>query len=137
MGILFSRPWMQEFAQAWNNDTGMTGSLASADFNTLIGFGYQDEDQPRGVIEVLQGRVASSGEYAGQVLAWDLRASLEDWQDWLTNGFGLAMLGVAVSSGKLKFLAGDYRKMIRNPSLANPFLKHFVLMSSLKTEFTR
>lgn len=137
MDVLFSQPWMHEFAQSWNDEKGMTESLATADFSTVIGFGYQDEDTPRGVIEVLHGRVATAGEYSGQTLAWDLRASLEDWQEWLTNGFGLAKLGVAVSSGRLNFLAGDYRRMIRNPALANPFLKHFELMSSLKTEFSR
>ena len=65
MDVLFSQPWMHEFAQSWNDEKGMTESLATADFSTVIGFGYQDEDTPRGVIEVLHGRVATAGEYSG------------------------------------------------------------------------
>ena len=135
MSVIFSQDWMEAFGNAWNKDAKMVESLAKADFSTIIGFGYSNEDKARGAIEVLQGKVASSGSYNGQVLSWDLRASIADWEEWLTKGFGLAKLGVAVSSGRLKFNCGDYRQMIRKPELASPFLHHFEIMASIPTDF--
>lgn len=136
MSVIFSQEWMAAFANAWNKDAKMVSTLSKASFSTVIGFGFSDEDRPRGVIEVLQGKVATSGTYAGQTLSWDLRASLADWEEWLTKGFGLAKLGVAVSTGRLKFKTGDYRQMIRKPELASPFLHHFEIMSTIPTEFS-
>jgi len=135
MSVLFSQDWMQAFGNAWNKDAKMVETLSKADFTTIIGFGFTNEDKPRGAIEVLQGKVAACGSYAGQPLVWDLRASISDWEEWLTKGFGLAKLGVAVSSGRLKFNSGDYRQMIRKPELASPFLHHFEIMSGIPTEF--
>jgi hypothetical protein len=38
-----------------------------------------------------------------------------------------------VATGKLKFVVGDYRRMIATPSMAGPFLRSFEVMG--KTEF--
>jgi hypothetical protein len=63
-----------------------------------------------------------------------LRASLDSWKEWIEKGFGLTRLGVAVATGKLKFLTGDYRRMLHTPSMAGPFLRSFELMQEVKTE---
>jgi hypothetical protein len=37
-------------------------------------------------------------------------------------------LGMAYTTGKLKFKVGDYMAMIKNPSMAGPFIKSFSVM---------
>ncbi|MGD8999384.1 MAG: SCP-2 sterol transfer family protein [Granulosicoccaceae bacterium] len=135
MAQLFSYEWMQGLADRWNRDTEMLDNLAQAGFSASIGFGHKGDEHPAGVVEVKDGRIRYAGNYDGQELDWDLRASPDDWRAWIEQGFGLDKLGVAVSSGRLAFAAGDYRKMIRTPNLAKPFLRNFELMSELKTEY--
>ena len=137
MAKIFSTDWMQNFAEAWNADSAMIDNLAAAGFTSTIGFGCSEDEQAVGVIKVENGRVTYAGDYQGQHLDWDMRADVEAWQEWISDGFGFEKLGVAVSSGKLKFLVGDYRKMIRNPNMAKPFLRHFELMQGLDTQFIR
>ena len=72
--------------------------------------------------------VTMAGQYGGQALNWDLRASPEDWEKWLSNGIGMMALGVAYTRGKLKFNKGDYGAMIKNPAMAGPFIKSFAVM---------
>ncbi len=43
-------------------------------------------------------------------------------------------MGVAVTTGKLKFATGDYASMIKNPKMAGPFIKSFALMSEIGGE---
>ena len=38
---------------------------------------------------------------------------------------------MAYTAGKLKFLAGDYAAMIKNPRMAGPFVKSFQVMGSV------
>ena len=135
MARLFSDEWMYMLADRWNADTDMVDNLAQAGFCATIGFGHKGDEHPAGVVEVKDGRVQFAGGYEGQELDWDLRADPQDWQEWLEQGFGLDKLGVAVSSGRLSFMVGDYRQMIRNPNLAKPFLRNFDLMSQIKTEY--
>jgi len=137
MARLFSHEWMQDFSTAWNADKDMTDNLHAEKFTSKIGFGYKGDDAPTGIVDVSNGVVFYAGDYQGQELDWDIRADVEAWKEWLTDGFGFDKLGVAVSSGKLQFTVGDYRKMIRNPNMAKPFLRHFELMKDLNTEFSR
>ena len=65
-------------------------------------------------------------------LDWDLRASPEDWAAWIESGFGLNKLGPAIATNALHFARGNYRQMIQNLSLSQPFLQHFHLMKSIK-----
>lgn len=136
MAKLFSKEWMASFAELWNKDEEMVENLNQAGFNACIGFGYKGDAEPRGVVEVVNGRVSYAGGHNNHNLDWYMRAAPADWQEWITNGFGLDKLGVSVSSGKLEFLTGDYRRMIRNPNLAKPFLRHFDLMSQLNTDYS-
>lgn len=135
MAKLFSGDWMRELSAAWNADKEITSKLANAHFHATIGYGFLGEDTPRGVMIVDSGRVVAAGKYDRQDLNWDLRADPQDWQRWIVNGFGLTNLGTAVALGKLKFVEGDYRNMVRNPTLAGPFLRHFELMGRIKTEY--
>ena len=137
MAKLFSDTWMQLFAEAWNDDAEMTASLGTEKFSAVIGFGCKGDEMPMGIVDVSNGEVIYAGDYRGQVLDWDLRADVDAWKEWLTEGFGFDKLGVAVSSGKLQFAKGDYRQMIRIPNIAKPFLRHFDLMKGLDTEFVR
>ena len=137
MAKLFSDSWMQSFADAWNADTEMTASLGTERFSAVIGFGCKGEESPVGIVDVSNGEVIYAGNYQGQELDWDLRADVDAWKEWLTEGFGFNKLGVSVASGKLQFTKGDYRQMIRNPNTAKPFLRHFELMKGLDTEFVR
>ena len=137
MAKIFSDSWMKAFASIWNDDKEMVDKLFMADFSSTIGFGYSGDDAPVGIVQVQKGVIMYAGDYKNQPLDWDLRADMEAWKEWLTEGFGFNKLGVVVSSGKLQFLSGDYRQMIRNPNMAGPFLRHFELMAQLDTEFAR
>ena len=137
MSRLFSDEWMKSFSDLWNADKEMVENLSEAGFNSIIGFGCTGDDKPVGIVEVRNGQVMYAGEYQGQKLDWDMRADVDAWKEWLTEGFGFDKLGVSVSTGKLSFIEGDYRQMIRHPNMARPFLRHFELMARLKTEFVR
>ncbi len=137
MSKIFSDEWMKSFSDLWNADKEMVENLSEAGFNSIVGFGCTGDDKPVGIVEVKDGRVMYAGEFQGQKLDWDMRADVDAWQEWLTEGFGFDKLGVSVSTGKLSFVEGDYRQMIRHPNMARPFLRHFELMGQLKTEFVR
>ncbi len=128
---MFTKQWLEAFAQRWNADPEMVHPLAKARFTSKIGFGFIDSKDPAVVLEVEEGRVARAGSFnptAHTKLDWDLRATPEQWTIWRQEGLGFMALGVAVSSKQLEFHAGDYRKMIRNPDLAAPFLKTSTLL---------
>lgn len=131
MGELFSQPWMQQLQSKWNTTSSIVDPLHKASFSARIGYGFKGEVTPRGMLVIENGRAIEAGNYDGGKLDWDLRASPEKWASWIEGGFGLAKLGPAVATGALEFVAGNYRQMIRNPSLSNPFLQHFDLMSEL------
>lgn len=135
MATLFSDNWMRAFAKAWNADTEIVTKLQGANFSSSIAYGFIGEAMPRGIILVEKGKITVAESYKQQALNWDLRAKLKSWHHWITNGFGIANLGTAVTTGKLKFEQGDYRQMIRNATLAGPFLRHFELMRKIKTDF--
>jgi len=137
MAKIFSDSWMQAFANLWNADQEMIEKLSAANFTSTIGFGCTGDDTPVGIVEVQNGEIIYAGDYKNQTLDWDMRADIDEWKEWLTDGFGFNKLGVAVSSGKLQFVSGDYRQMIRNPNMAGPFLRHFELMANLDTDFSR
>ena len=132
MAALFSDDWMVDFGNAWNDDGELGDALAKINFNSVIGYGFEGEDQPRGYINVEKGYVVGAGAYSGQTLNWDLRASPADWEKWCTNGIGMVGLGMAYTTGKLKFKLGDYGAMIKNPAMAGPFIKSFTAMGSVK-----
>lgn len=131
MEKLFSREWVERFAGQWNANTDMVGPLASANFDSIIAFGFAAELNPAVLLEVKNGKVVKAGVFSpasSPAPNWDLRASSENWEKWKKEGLGIAGLGVAVATKQMEFRSGDYRKMIRTPQLAGPFLKFFTLL---------
>jgi len=135
MSAMFSDAWMKDLQKLWNDEVHVYGPLQKAGFSANIAYGFKDEEQPRGVIVIENGKVTHAGDYGGEQLDWDLRAAPASWQQWQQNGFGLARLGIAVTRKILEFRVGNYRQMIRNPSLSAPFLEHFNLMMQIRTDF--
>lgn len=128
---LFSRSWVERFATQWNANLDMVEPLAAANFNSIIAFGLSAETNPAVLLEVRSGKVEKAGVFIATnspAFDWDLRATPENWAKWRKEGMGIAGLGVAVATKQLEFRMGDYRKMIRTPSLAGPFLKFFTLL---------
>ena len=131
MPALFSDDWMVDFGNAWNDDQGLGAALAKINFTSTIGYGFDGEPTPRGMIKVENGFVTAAGAFAGEPLNWDLRASPADWEKWCANGIGMMSLGMAYTTGKLKFVVGDYGAMVKNPAMAGPFIKSFSAMGTV------
>lgn len=128
MSELFSADWMSNYAEAWNNEPELAGELEKIDFNSTIAYGFPDDEQPAGVLVVEKGKAVKAGSYSGEALNWDLRASNDSWQKWMGEGIGMTGLGIAFTSGKLKFKVGDYKSMLKDPRMAGPFIKSFSVM---------
>lgn len=131
MADLFSEEWMNGFMAAWNGEPELTGALEKIGFNSVIAYGFDGEDAPRGYIDVQNGSVVSAGAYSGQELNWDLRASQDNWEAWLKKGLSMMSLGMAYTTRKLKFKVGDYKAMIKDPRMAGPFIKSFEVMGKV------
>ncbi|HIK17004.1 MAG TPA: SCP-2 sterol transfer family protein [Leptolyngbyaceae cyanobacterium M33_DOE_097] len=129
MADLFSPEWMQAFGEQWNAEPELSDALAKIHFNSVIGYGFEDEPNPVGVLTVQAGRVTAAGAYTGQSLNWDLRADRKNWEQWKTKGLNMMGLGMAYMSRKLQFRVGDYTSMIKDPRMAGPFIKSFTVMS--------
>ncbi|HYN79837.1 MAG TPA: SCP-2 sterol transfer family protein [Lamprocystis sp. (in: g-proteobacteria)] len=130
MAQLFSADWMNELKDAWNDEPEVSDKLAEIGFDSVIYCGFKNEDQPRGVFIVEKGVCVRAGAWAetDPGASWDMRADLKDWLKWVENGIGMAGMGIAFATGKLKFKVGDYKAMIKDPRMANPFVKSFGLM---------
>jgi len=135
MSELFSQAWIESLGKAWNNDTQIVEPLETASFSAVISYGFIGDGSPKCLLQIINGRIVKASLFNGENIDWDLRANKSNWQKWISNGFGLTKLGPAVATGSLKFAQGDYRQMIRNPSLSRPFLRHFVLMGQIQTTF--
>lgn len=128
MADLFSEEWMQSFMAQWNAEAELVNPLAQIGFGSVIGYGFEGEDQPRGVIAVENGQAVSAGAYNGEALNWDIRCSEAQWKKWIGKPPGMMGLGVAFTSGKMKFKVGDYASMLKDPRMAGPFIKSFSVM---------
>ena len=128
MAELFSAEWMASFAEHWNDESDLVGPLGEIGFNSVIGYGFPDDDQPTGVLVVENGKAVSGGAYNGEELNWDIRASADQWNKWIAKPPGMMGLGAAFTTGKMKFKVGDYAAMIKDPRMAKPFIKSFSVM---------
>lgn len=129
MTELFSEPWLAGFAEEWNNEPDLADALAKIDFDSAIGYGFTDEDAPRGVLQVEKGKVVFAGTYDGRSLNWDIRHSRDGWEAWMKKPPTMMNIGVAYTTGRMKFIVGDYSAMIRDPRMAGPFIKSFAAMA--------
>jgi len=128
MSDLFSADWMASYMNKWNEEPELADALSKINFDSVIGYGFPGEDQPRGVLTVKNGKATDAGAYDGQEMNWDLRATTEQWQKWMGSPPGMMALGMAFTSGKLKFKVGDYGGMLKDPRMAGPFIKSFSVM---------
>ncbi len=128
MSELFSEGWMQSFSEAWNADPELAGELEKIGFNSVIAYGIDGEDAPRGYLSVENGKAVAAGSYTDQEINWDLRASENQWTKWMSKPPGMMGLGTAYTTRKLKFNVGDYSAMIKDPRMAGPFIKSFSAM---------
>lgn len=131
MSELFSESWMQSFSDAWNADPELAGELEKIGFNSVIAYGIDGEDTPRGYLSVENGKATAAGAYDGQEINWDLRASEDQWTKWMSKPPGMMGLGTAYTTRKLKFNVGDYSAMIKDPRMAGPFIKSFSAMGQV------
>lgn len=129
MAELFSPEWMQVFGEQWNAEPDLADALAKINFNSVIGYGFEGDANPTGVLTVENGRVVSAGSYEGQPLNWDLRATRDHWEQWKAKGLNMVGLSMAYMGRKLQFQVGDYGAMIKDPRMAGPFIKSFTVMS--------
>ncbi len=134
MPELFSGDWMTELKEQWNDEPGIKERLAEMGFDAIITCGFKNEDQPRGVCVIKNGECISAGEYDGETPDWDMRASRKDWMKWITKGIGMTGMGMAYTTGKLKFESGDYSELIKNPKMAASFVKSFSVMKNIDTQ---
>lgn len=112
----------------WNNEPELVNELSNIDFNSTIAYGFDDEDEPRGVLVIEKGKAVLGESYKEQELSWDIRASKDNWKKWFNKAPGMMGLGIAYTSRKMKFNKGDYTAMIKDPRMAGPFIKSFTVM---------
>lgn len=133
MPELFTEDWMNALKDEWNNEPAVKDALAEIGFNSVIGCGFKGDAHPIGIFVVDNGKCVRAGAYDGETLDWDMRADRKNWMKWVKKGIGMAGLGMAYASGKLKFETGDYGAMMKNPKMAGPFIKSFGLMKNIDT----
>ena len=129
MSDLFTEQWMNSFKEAWNGEPALADALEKISFNSIIGYGFPDDATPTGVLVVENGKAISGGPFDGQDLSWDIRAKDAQWAKWMSSPPGMAGLGMAFTTGKMKFKVGDYKAMLKDPRMAGPFIKSFSVMA--------
>ncbi len=129
MSELFSEEWMTSFMSAWNAEPALAGALEKIGFNSVIGYGFPDDETPSGVLTVENGKATAVGPFDNQNLSWDIRASQKQWDKWMDKPPGMTGLGMAFTTGKMKFKVGDYGSMLKDPRMAGPFIKSFSVMA--------
>ena len=129
MSDLFTDDWMKSFMDEWNDEPELSDALSKIDFNSTIGYGFQGDDVPTGILVVEGGKATAAGAYDGQEMNWDIRASEAQWDKWISKPPGMMGLGAAFTTGKMKFIVGDYGAMIKDPRMAKPFIKSFSVMA--------
>lgn len=134
MAQLFSDEWMNQLKDAWNAEPEVKDRLAEIGFNSTIVCGFKKDDNPIGVFVVENGTCVRAGSWRGESSDWDMRADKESWMKWMKKPLGMTSMGMAVATGKLKFAEGDFGVMIKNPSMAGPFIKSFSLMAGIGGE---
>lgn len=132
MDNLFCSDWGLKFIDEWNAESGLAGSLGGIGFSSVVAFGYIDEENPRLCLRIEDGKVAGIGSCDDLKADWDVRASAEQWQEWMEHPPGLMALGMAYTRRSLQFRAGDYVAMVKDPAMATPFVKCIEVMSRIR-----
>ena len=128
---LFTDEWINRLKDLWNEEPEVSDKLAKINFSATIACGFKNEEDPRCVFMVENGKAVSAGLYSGESLDWDMRADEKNWEKWMEKPLTMTSMGMAVATGKLQFKKGDFKAMIKNPSMAGPFVKSFELMTKI------
>lgn len=128
MAEIFSEQWMQKMVDEWNKEPELANDLLNIGFNSTIAYGFEDEDEPRGILVIENGQAVLGTVFDAHQYNWDLRATKYNWQKWFKKPPGMMSLGIAYTLRELKFVKGDYPSMIKDPRMAGPFLKSFIVM---------
>ena len=131
MAEMFSDEWAMAFMDIWNSDAEITTMLGNAGFSSVVAFGYNNEDSPRFVMTIENGKMVSLDKKPADAINWDLRAEQDFWLALPSKPPGLMKLGIAYTSRKLRFNKGDYATMVKDPGLAGAFVKCFALMGKV------
>lgn len=131
MAELFTDEWINTLKDLWNNDPEVSGKLAEINFSSTITCGFKNEDLPSCVFVVENGIAVSAGIYNGETPDWDMRGDKDNWDKWTSKALTMTTMGMAFATGKLQFKTGDFKAMIKNPSMAVPFVKSFGLMTKI------
>ncbi len=128
---LFTDEWINRLKDLWNEEPEVSDKLAKINFSATITCGFKNEDDPRCVFVVENGKAISAGLYNKEEADWDMRADEKNWEKWMEKPLTMTSMGMAVATGKLQFKKGDFKAMIKNPSMAGPFIKSFELMTKI------
>ncbi|MDH5392627.1 MAG: SCP-2 sterol transfer family protein [Gammaproteobacteria bacterium] len=131
MAEIFSEEWMVKYKSLWNADKEHIKQLADSDFSSKVGFGLQNEDAPRVLIEIDHGIITNLASYNNEVLDWDLRGKPDFWTTVSEKAPNLMRLGLAYTSRDLKFFKGDYATMVKDSRLSDAFIRCIKFMSSV------
>ena len=128
---LFTDEWINALKDLWNATPEISDKLAEIDFSSTIACGFKNEEEPKCVFVVENGKAVSAGLYNGEEADWDMRADEANWEKWMQKPLTMTSMGMAVATGKLQFKKGDFKAMIKNPLMAVPFVKSFELMTKI------
>jgi hypothetical protein len=102
---IFAEQWMRKFMDEWNKETELASELLNLNFNSTIAYGFAQDENPRGILVIKNGQAISGTAFDKQPCNWDLRASKESWQKWLSKPPGMMALGMAYTARELKSFA--------------------------------
>jgi len=131
MAELFTDEWINALKDLWNASPEVSGKLSEINFSSTITCGFKNEELPSCVFVVENGIAISAGLYNGEKPDWDMRGDEKNWNKWTNKALTMTTMGMAVATGKLQFKTGDFKAMIKNPSMAVPFIRSFGLMTDI------
>ena len=126
---LFSTEWLDVLRNEWNRKEGLSSQLREVGFNSVVAFGVPQEEQPRAYLVIRNGEIDEMNKPVSGLPQWDIRADESQWQSWFSEPPGLLALGMAFTSRSLQFRQGNYPAMIKDPLMAESFVRSFALMS--------
>lgn len=126
---VFSTEWLEVLRKEWNRKDGLSGQLRQVGFSSVVAFGVPQEEQPRAYLVIRNGEIDEVKKLASDQPQWDLRAEESQWQSWFSEPPGLLALGMAFTNRSLQFRHGNYPAMIKDPLMAESFVRSFALMS--------
>lgn len=126
---VFSTEWLEMLQIEWNRKEGLSSQLRQVGFSSVVAFGLPQEEQPRAYLVIRNGEIDEAKKQSLGLPQWDLRADESQWQSWFSEPPGLLALGMAFTNRSLQFRHGNYPAMIKDPLMAESFVRSFALMS--------